>query len=78
MKNSIEFRIHDKCRNCFHFDYQHCVLSLFEKQPCSEVVKTGSNRSDPTILVTDRCECFNYEPLDNLKWLEEKYLEKFQ
>jgi hypothetical protein len=62
----------DKCRNCFHFDYQHTGADEFII-PCVEIMQTSYDTVERIILIIKRCECNNYEPLDNLKYLEKEY-----
>jgi hypothetical protein len=62
----------DECRNCFHFDYQHIGADEFII-PCAEILQTVYDTTEKIILVIKRCECSNYEPLDNLKYLEKEY-----
>jgi len=66
----------DKCRNCNHFEYQHNGHG--SRIPCLEILDTIYNKKEKTIYVTNRCGCINYKPLDNLKYLEELYEQKFK
>jgi hypothetical protein len=70
----------DKCRNCLHFDYQHFEWVAKDRVdiiiPCGEILETEYDKNLQTIMVLKRCHCNNYEPLDNLKYLEEQYAKR--
>lgn len=67
---------YDVCRNCKHFDYQHSEWPGTEDKatvyPCLEVTVSKYDKENRTIEIVERCGCTNWEPLDNLKYLEMK------
>jgi len=63
----VEETIRDTCRTCKHSRYDHATCPRKGKKPCLH--------DDLNLTIFD-CKCKNFETLDNLVYLEEKYNER--
>jgi len=75
---------HDTCRRCGHWYGCHCIYTRVEQGGMMQSfihvldVVPCSAASDITTSNSKACGCVNWEPQDNLEYLELKVAEKEQ